>query len=75
MLVPQRGYDGSLVVVIDWGDDHALGEFVTAVLASEGFDCMFSGFKERSGDMPSDGTSGLSWTDVLVFRNLCKSRW
>lgn len=59
LLVLEGGDNGGLVVVVNWGDEDALREFVAAVFAGKGRDCVFSGFKEGSGDVRSNGASGL----------------
>jgi hypothetical protein len=50
LLVLKGGDDGGLIVIVNWDDEDALGEFVAAVLAGEGRDSVFSGFKEGTGD-------------------------
>lgn len=68
LLVLEGGDNGSLIVVVDWGDEDVFGEFVAAVFAGEGRDCVFSGFKEGGGDVRSNGTSSLKvFVSVVVY--------
>lgn len=68
LLVLEGGDNSSLIVVVDWGDEDAFGEFVAAVSAGEGGDCVSSGFKEGGGDVRSNGASGLK---VFVSGVVC----
>ena len=59
LLVLESGDNGGLIVVVNCGDEDTLGEFIAAVFAGEGCDCVFSGFKEGCSDVRSNGASGL----------------
>ena len=59
-LLALEGSDNSgLVVIVNWGDDDALGEFVAAIFAGESRDCVFSGLKESGDEVGSNSASGL----------------
>lgn len=59
-LLALEGSDNSgLVVIVNWGDEDALGEFVAAIFAGEGCNCVFSGFKESGDEVGSNSASGL----------------
>lgn len=59
-LLALEGSDkGGLVVIVNWGDEDALGEFVGAIFAGEGRNCVFSGFKESGDEVGSNSASGL----------------
>jgi hypothetical protein len=58
-LAFERIDNGGLIVVIDGGDNDALGEFVGAVFAREGSDGVFSSFKEGGSENRANSTSGL----------------
>lgn len=59
-LLALEGSDNSgLAVIVNWGDEDTLGEFVAAIFAGEGRDCVFPGFKESGDKVGSNSASGL----------------
>lgn len=59
-LLALEGSDNSgFVIIVNWGDDDALGEFVAAIFAGERRDRVFSGFKESGDEVGSNSASGL----------------
>lgn len=59
LLVLEGGDKGILVVVINYGDKDATRELIATPFPGEGCDCVSPGIKESSGDMRSNGASGL----------------
>lgn len=67
LLVLEGGDNASLVVVVDWGDNDSIGDFVAAVFAGEGCDCVLSGVKKSRGDARPNGASGLRVFVSVVY--------
>lgn len=66
-----EGSDNSgLVVVVNSGDDDALGEFIAAIFAGECRNCVFSGLQKSGDEVGSDSASGLR---VLVNCCVCSA--
>lgn len=59
LLALERSDKGGLVVVVNWGDVDALGEFVAAIFAGEGCDFVLSGSEESGREVRSNSASGL----------------
>lgn len=68
LLVLEGGDNGGLIVVVNWGDEDALGEFVATVFAGEGRDSVLPNFKEGGRDVRPNGASGLgAFVSILVY--------
>ena len=60
LLAPEGLDNGGLIVVVDGGDNDALGQFVGAVFAREGRDGVFSRLKQGGSENRANSTSRLA---------------
>lgn len=60
LLALEGGNNGGLIIIVDWSNEDALGQFVIAVFAGNGSDCVFSGFEKSVGNVRSNCASSLS---------------
>lgn len=59
LLVLQGSDECWFVIIVDRGDDDSLGKVVSASMAGQSGDFMFSSLKKRTGDVRADCAAGL----------------